>query len=585
MPSAPASGQVQSGRGSPPRSSFDSDDSTSVSFAREPVVMMPLPPDAGSFYTSSSPQPDAIAALTSFLGPRVVQIPLAEPESPALEGAEEIELPAEAERPPMSPRSGSRSNRRASVLAAGEANLGSPRGVAERSFPMALPQTNPKGRDGAPATPAGRGGRNRANSLLAHFFQQQPSGAAMAGGVIFSIRNLHIGTAPAEESALERARRLLREERGAEAPREVIRDFSAVIRGGEMWLLMGPPGSGKSSLLQTLAGRSRLLGLRYRGEMTLNGDSPRQCHWHRRVGLVEQQDAHFATLTVRETVAFAVRCRLPGRPSEQEIAARVALALEITGLAHVADSIVGSQELRGVSGGERRRLSVAVEAVIGSPVLLLDEPSNGLDAAATLELCGAGRALADTGHAVVMSLLQPSPEAYALFDKLVLLSGGEVLYCGPAGDAPAAFFEALGYRRPPSTPVPDFLSFVTEPDGRRFFFEAAPAPPSSPSKPPPVAVLPPSPPSRAPSPSPSPSKPSRAASPAPPPSDRRGFAGASNSRAPSPSPSAPPPSSAPPSASVPLDRRGFAEAYRASALYSELGRELWAAGDEVPASA
>eukprot|EP00741_Cyanophora_paradoxa_P015460 tig00020892_g14923.t1 len=188
----------------------------------------------------------------------------------------------------------------------------------------------------------------------------------------------------------------------------------------------------------------------------------------RRIALVDQgDDRHYPLLTVRETLQFGGSCRAPSAIAG-EVETKVERVLATLGLTHVADSPVGDATVRGLSGGEKRRLSIGVEMMGTASLFLLDEPSNGLDATAAFELCRALRAVADGGGSVLATLLQPSAEAYAAFDEVALLSrGGRLLYWGPAGDAPLAYFQRLGFRCPPSITAPDFLQAMVTPESAR----------------------------------------------------------------------------------------------------------------------
>ncbi|KAG7381550.1 hypothetical protein PHYPSEUDO_005933 [Phytophthora pseudosyringae] len=196
------------------------------------------------------------------------------------------------------------------------------------------------------------------------------------------------------------------------------------------------------------------------------------------VSFVDQQDKHVPTLTVKETLEFANACtggRLPkreeelyahGTPEQNQTALDVlraaykhypAVVVRQLGLENCQNTILGNAMLRGVSGGERKRVTTGEMAFGNKFVLLMDEISTGLDSAATFDIISTQRSLARTlSKTVVISLLQPSPEVFALFDDVILLNDGYVMYHGPRSEA-LAHFESLGFKCPASRDVADFL--------------------------------------------------------------------------------------------------------------------------------
>eukprot|EP00741_Cyanophora_paradoxa_P019998 tig00021179_g19301.t1 len=257
---------------------------------------------------------------------------------------------------------------------------------------------------------------------------------------------------------------------------DVLRGVTGCVVPGSATLLLGGPRSGKTTLLKILARQTADLSEgKITGEILLNGAKPDHTY-HRRVALVEQSDEHYPLLTVREAMEFSARLRAPREMSFEQVHDRVTTVLKSLNLSHVGDTIVGNQAIRGISGGERRRLTVGLEGVAsGKSALLMDQASDGLDATATLDLCRALRTLADEGVAVLACLLQPSWEAFCCFDRLVMLAAGRVVYQGPAQEA-AKYFARMGYRRPHGMPPQDFLQWVTEKPGEAFWHGTGPAP-------------------------------------------------------------------------------------------------------------
>jgi ABC-type multidrug transport system ATPase subunit/ABC-type multidrug transport system permease subunit len=351
-------------------------------------------------------------------------------------------------------------------------------------------------------------------------------------------------------------------------PLTILDGVSGVLKPGKLTLLIGPPGSGKSVLMQALSGRLHLhKGLRQEGSIKYNGEDVHSFVVQRTAGLVDQYDQHIPNLTVAETVKFAGDCQI-GRESRIETlvavnkaaveareqvtkealeasssaanlvnlaeegknvnaeelfnSARGGLArdgnasddgastsstvltdgttttnttasscdahakaefielfrdavlyqlkpyvtLHLLGLSHVADTFVGNETLRGVSGGERKRVTSA-EVLVGPQwALFMDEISTGLDSATTYTVT---KSLRDTCHAlnrtIVISLLQPAPEVINLFDDLLLLTDGKVIYHGPMGEA-IPFFKTLGFECPSRKDPASFLQEVTTPLGQ-----------------------------------------------------------------------------------------------------------------------
>ncbi|KAI4385958.1 hypothetical protein MLD38_003942 [Melastoma candidum] len=272
----------------------------------------------------------------------------------------------------------------------------------------------------------------------------------------------------------------------------ILNNISGVIRPGRMTLLLGPPGSGKSTLLLALAGK--LSGsLQKTGEITYNGRRLDEFCVQRTSAYISQTDNHVAEMTVRETFDFAARCQGANegfaeyikdlirlekqkniRPSPEIDAFMKASSvggkkhsvstdyiLKMLGLDICADTIVGNDMLRGVSGGQRKRVTTGEMIVGPKKTLFMDEISTGLDSSTTFQIVKCLRNFVHLMDAtILMALLQPAPETFDLFDDLVLLSEGYVVYHGPRLEV-LDFFESLGFRLPPRKGIADFLQEVT----------------------------------------------------------------------------------------------------------------------------
>ena len=148
-----------------------------------------------------------------------------------------------------------------------------------------------------------------------------------------------------------------------------------------------------------------------------------------------QEDVLLGTLTVNETLTYSAKLRLPTTMTKEEINGIVEEALLEMGLQNCADGYIGNWHIRGISGGEKKRLSIALEILTQPRLLFLDEPTSGLDSASAYFVIQTLKNMASNGRTVISSIHQPSSEVFALFDQLLLLSGGETVYFGEAKTA------------------------------------------------------------------------------------------------------------------------------------------------------
>ncbi|KAK6164115.1 hypothetical protein DH2020_000979 [Rehmannia glutinosa] len=232
--------------------------------------------------------------------------------------------------------------------------------------------------------------------------------------------------------------------------KKLLHGLHGYAEPGRIMAIMGPSGSGKSTLLDALAGRlSRNIVMT--GNILLNGKKQRLDYGV--VAYVTQEDVLLGTLTVRETLTYSAHLRLPSSMTKEEVKDVVEGTITEMGLQDCADRQIGNWQLRGISGGEKKRLSIALEILIRPRLLFLDEPTSGLDSAAAFFVIQAIKNLARDGRTVISSIHQPSSEVFALFDDLYLLSGGETVYFGEAKMA-IKFFAEAGFpcpsRRNPS---------------------------------------------------------------------------------------------------------------------------------------
>nr|XP_055060493.1 broad substrate specificity ATP-binding cassette transporter ABCG2d [Misgurnus anguillicaudatus] len=228
--------------------------------------------------------------------------------------------------------------------------------------------------------------------------------------------------------------------RNTAAQKDILLDLNGIMRPG-LNAILGPTGSGKSSFLDVLAGRKDPGGLS--GEVLING-SPQPPNFKCLSGYVVQDDIVMGTLTVRENLSFSAALRMSSRVSPREKEIRVNHLISELGLNKVADSKVGTQLIRGISGGERKRTSIGMELIIDPSVLFLDEPTTGLDASTAHSVLLLLKRMAGQGRTIIMSIHQPRYSIYRLFDSLTLLANGKQVYHGPAQDA-IEYFAEIGY--------------------------------------------------------------------------------------------------------------------------------------------
>lgn len=280
----------------------------------------------------------------------------------------------------------------------------------------------------------------------------------------------------------------------------LLKDINLVLRPGRSYLVLGPPGSGKTLLLKMIA--SRLPGLKARtkyahlqGRVEYNGLTMRKDQdllLSKAVAFVDQNDQHEPRLTVSETFEFAYQCnggthRTPFMVKDSreldkiiekldEENARVRLTVDGFGLRHVENTYVGNTDVQGVSGGQRRRVTVGEMMMHWCPVLCGDEISTGLDAASTYQIVRILSRLARvTRMTQVVSLKQPSPETVALFDEVVLLAKGQIIFTGPVPDA-FTYFESIGFERAHHMDGADFLLALSTEDRKDFYWPDRPCP-------------------------------------------------------------------------------------------------------------
>jgi ABC-type multidrug transport system ATPase subunit len=241
----------------------------------------------------------------------------------------------------------------------------------------------------------------------------------------------------------------------------ILKPITAEFQSGKLNVIMGPSGSGKTSLLNSIAHRLHgSLGTQYRvrGDMLYNGAVPSESVIRSVTSFVTQDDdALMPSLTVRESLRFAAGLRLPLWMSREEKHRRAEEVLLKMGLKECADNLIGSELTKGISGGEKRRVTIAIQILTDPKVLLLDEPTSGLDAFTAMSIIDVLKELADEGRTLVMTIHQSRTDLFQHFSSVLLLArGGYPVYTGEAATM-LSHFGALGYNCPRTTNPADFV--------------------------------------------------------------------------------------------------------------------------------
>ncbi|TKY73821.1 ABC transporter G family member 5 [Spatholobus suberectus] len=215
------------------------------------------------------------------------------------------------------------------------------------------------------------------------------------------------------------------EQRSCSGVRHALKDVNCVAKPWEILAIVGPSGAGKSSLLEILAGKANPQS----GSILVNHEPVDKAQFKKFSGYVTQKDTLFPLLTVEETIMFSAKLRL-NLPQEQLCSRVKSLILEL-GLSHVARTRIGDDGVRGISGGEKRRVSIGVEAIHDPKVLILDEPTSGLDSTSALQIIDMLKVMADSrGRTIILSIHQPGYRIVKLFNSILLLANGNVLHHG-----------------------------------------------------------------------------------------------------------------------------------------------------------
>jgi ABC-type multidrug transport system ATPase subunit len=254
--------------------------------------------------------------------------------------------------------------------------------------------------------------------------------------------------------------------------RRILSDSHGCVKPGEMLLVLGRPGSGCTTLLNMIANRRR-------GYASVSGDvwygsmTPKEAEGYRgQIAMNTEEELFFPTLTVSQTMDFATRLKIPHHvPNDVDSAEALRLEtkeflLESVGISHTSDTMVGNEFVRGVSGGERKRVSIIETLATRGSVYCWDNSTRGLDASTALSYTKAIRAMTDVlGLASIVTLYQAGNGIYDLFDKVLVLDEGQEIYYGPIKDA-QPYMESLGFICRGGSNVADYLTGVSVPTER-----------------------------------------------------------------------------------------------------------------------
>ncbi|EAU31010.1 ABC transporter CDR4 [Aspergillus terreus NIH2624] len=253
----------------------------------------------------------------------------------------------------------------------------------------------------------------------------------------------------------------------------ILRDFDGVVHNGEMLVVLGPPGSGCTTFLKTLAGETNGLFVDEQAYFNYRGVSAKEMHTQHRGDAIytAEIDVHFPMLSVGETLTFASRARTPRHlppgvtPSMFSDHLRD-VVMAMFGISHTKNTRVGNEYIRGVSGGERKRVTISEASLSGAPFQCWDNSTRGLDSANAVEFCRTLRLQSEIFRtSCAVSIYQAPQAAYDLFDKATVLYEGRQIFFGRADEARQYFID-LGFECPERQTTPDFLTSMTSPSER-----------------------------------------------------------------------------------------------------------------------
>ncbi|KAI6784149.1 uncharacterized protein J7T54_004695 [Emericellopsis cladophorae] len=250
--------------------------------------------------------------------------------------------------------------------------------------------------------------------------------------------------------------------------RTLINDFTGCVRDGEMMLVLGRPGSGCSTFLKTVS-NNRESYASVEGNVSYGGiDAQKQKKLYRgEVVYNDEDDIHFATLSVWRTLTFALMNKSK-KAVKEDIPVIANALMKMFGISHTKYTQVGDEYTRGVSGGERKRVSIAETLASKAAVIAWDNSTRGLDASTALDYARSLRIMTDVSNrTTLVTLYQAGEGIYETMDKVLVIDDGRQIFSGPASKA-KQYFVDLGFECPERQTTADFLTAVTDPNERRF---------------------------------------------------------------------------------------------------------------------
>ncbi|XP_065840375.1 protein white-like isoform X2 [Oscarella lobularis] len=235
----------------------------------------------------------------------------------------------------------------------------------------------------------------------------------------------------------------------------ILREVSGIARPGQLIALMGASGAGKTTLLNVLSGHG-VGKLNVEGSVTVNGKEALGRNLGSLSAYIQQEDLFVGTLRVVEHLKFHAFLRMGSQFTSEEKVARVEQVLSEMGLRKCKDTIIGVPgKIKGISGGEKKRLAFATEILTNPPVLFADEPTSGLDSFMAESVVNILQEMAESHRTILCTIHQPSSEVFALFDRLILLAEGRLAFHGSSSEA-MKFFGSVGYPCPENFNPADF---------------------------------------------------------------------------------------------------------------------------------
>ncbi|KAI0469153.1 ABC-2 type transporter-domain-containing protein [Xylaria cf. heliscus] len=249
---------------------------------------------------------------------------------------------------------------------------------------------------------------------------------------------------------------------------DILRNFDGIVRKGEMLVVLGPPGSGCTTLLKAIAGETAGIYIDDQSYFNYQGIPAKEMHTHHRGEAIytAEIDVHFPMLTVGETLTFAAQARAPRHLPEGVDKMTYAnhlrdVTMAMFGISHTINTRVGNEYIRGVSGGERKRVTISEATLSRAPLQCWDNSTRGLDSANAVEFCKTLRTQTELfGNTACVSIYQSPQVGYDCFDKVTVLYEGRQIFFGRADEA-KQYFINLGFECPPRQTTPDFLTSMT----------------------------------------------------------------------------------------------------------------------------